>query len=168
MEFGRYLAQRRRWKARVEIDNPAADQMLELLQKHLKTVARWLNGQMDYSAMLEAMKFFARSFPGQYRATPGRLIYRGQTHEFFDGKPASYSYDASVAAGFACNQDSTVVIKRRVCSECADKPAFRLSLDMAKLLAKYGDHEYAQEKEVVILNTPPKGKTAELMEAVCT
>lgn len=167
-EFGKYLAKRRGYRTRVRIENPAADEMVEILQKHLKTIAAWLNGAMNRTAMLDAMQFFHRTFPGHYSATEGRLVYRGQSIEAFDGGPRSYSYDAGVAKDFACDlwDKSSFVIKRKVCSSCGDKSAFRLSLDIAKVMKAYSVHKFSGEKEVVILNTPPHSP-AELLEVPC-
>ena len=170
MDFDHYLASKRKYKARVDIPNPAADEMVELLQKHLKTLASWLNGNMNRNAMLEAMRFFRRYFPGQYEATPGRIVYRGVDRSpRFDGEPRSYSYDRDAAEYFACSILSWngFVIRRKVCDSCADKGAFRLSLDVAKVLKSYANHHYRDEREVIILNTAPKGSTAELLEVAC-
>ena len=176
MEFGQYLASQRKWKAQVNIPNPAADEMVEEIQKHLKTVASWLNGYMHRDAMLDAMKFFTRMFPGQYEATPGRIVWRGQSKESFDGTPRSYTYDESTADDFACGlypltfgqifHSEALVVRRKVTKHGGDKAAFRFSLDIAKLLKAYANHKYAGEKEVVILNAPLRGD-AQLMEVEC-
>lgn len=168
MEFGQYLASQRKWKAQVNISNPAADEMVEQIQKHLKTVAAWLNGSMNRGAMLDAMRFFNRFFPGLYEATPGRIVWRGQTKEKFDGEPRSYTYQQDVAENFACGwfKGSGIIVRRKVCAKCADSAAFRFSLDISKLLKAYAHHVYANEREVVILNTAPKG-SGQLLEVEC-
>lgn len=172
MEFGQYLASRRRYKTTVNLQNPAADELIELLQLHLKTVAKWLNGYMNRADMLRAMKFFDEIFPGQYAPTVGRLVYRGQAGSKFDDSPRSYTYTSKVAENFSCNiwnwsNQPAILIRRKVCFSCPDKDAFSGSLDIGKLMKAYAGHQYAGEREVILLNTEPRGSTARIDEMEC-
>ena len=181
MTFETYLAGRARGRlGRAERRpglkvNPAvgfADEFARLLQRHLNTVEAWIDGTIKLKSMREAMKFFASEFPGQYTATPGRLLYRGQKTYAFDGQPRSYSYKRDVAEGFArawwawFGSNPGILIERKVCDRCQDAAAFRFSLDLGKLLKVYATHVYGLEKEVVILNTPPRGETVKVYRIV--
>lgn len=185
MTFEQYLASIRKTPEIVEVRtnsrNPYADTLSMDLGTHLKTVKSWLHGTMNSAKMLDAMKFFTVVFPGQYEVQEGRILHRGQNTKQFDGSPRSYSYDRWIADSFACEPGSgpfvklfskhvpAFVIQRKVCRTCADKEAFRYTLDLAKVLGDYGTgkHKYAVETEVVILNTPPKGKKAAVTEIEC-
>jgi hypothetical protein len=180
MTFERYLAERRREPVRFGRRNPHADSLAKQLNANLDIVRRWLSGDISTGKMRAAMEFFNKTFPGQYEAVPGSLIYRGQEKVTFDGSPRSYSYDKTIAESFACNagsgpfggilptkSQSAYVIRRKVCSSCKDRDAFALSLDLDKVLQIYGAHKYGIEAEVVILNTPPVGPTAKVSEGDC-
>jgi hypothetical protein len=172
MTFERFLAMHRHRKvefARAKAKNPtrAADEFAQELNAHLATVKDWINhGGSNRAKMLGTMEFFRRYFGNVYQAKVGTLIFRGQGGRQFDGSPRSYSTDPSVATWFACSTANRVVIERRVCHSCSDRPAFRLTLDLGALLAKYGTHKYGFEKEVVILNTMPKGATTFISEVI--
>jgi hypothetical protein len=183
MTFEKFLASKRKKKAPklvAERGNPFAEDILADLNRHLSTVTRWLEGDIQTGKMRAAMEFFSFVFPGQFTATAGRLVYRGQAQRIFNGEPRSYSYEKWIAENFACDPLSgpfagmfskksanALVIKRKVCHKCADAGAFALSLDLAKVLAIYGSHKFGIESEVVILNTPPTGKTARVWEGGC-
>jgi hypothetical protein len=172
VQFETYLAQRRKKKAefaRFKARNPYADTLAKDLNTHLVTVERWLNGSwlVNQQNMRAAMDFFDETFPGQYQPTAGKIIWRGQGTEIFDGTPRSYSYDQEAAEAFAAAMavsSTSFVIKRKVCEVCADKAAFTRSLDISKLMQAYAYHKYSWEKEVVILNTLPKAPTGILYE----
>lgn len=178
MTFEQYLSRKRnpvRFK-RARAKNPAnipADRFALDLNHHLNEVQEWINhGGSNRSEMLEAMLFFDEQFHGAYRAQPGTKLYRGQVGEHFDGDPRSYSTEVKVAEDFACGLhwsfSAPIIIERSVCHACADAAAFKLTLDLEKLLEKYGEHKYGWEREVVILNTMPRGATVTVMEVQCT
>lgn len=183
MTFEKYLAAKHKRLKLPPITarrNPFAEDILSDLNRQLSTVTRWLHGDIDTKRMREAMEFFSFVFPGKYNATAGRLVYCGQASKEFYGEPRSYSYDKWIAENFACDplsgpfagmfskkSQTAYVIKRKVCHKCADAPAFALSLDLAKVLSIYGSHKFGIENEVVILNTPPAGKTAKVSEGGC-
>ena len=165
MNFESYLAQ---FRAPIPKRNPAAyaDVLEKSLSVHLDIVRRWINGTVDAEGMLKAMRFFATHFGSQYRPNEGRFLFRGQAKEVFDGSPRSYSYRRDVAEGFASEvatswmpwkKGSALLVRRRVCYKCSDAKAFGMALDLAKLMKAYLSHEWAEEKEVVLLNTPPVG-----------
>lgn len=167
-EFGEFLASRRNPRPRLAVRNPAADELVAELQQHLKVIEYWLSGDMNRGKMLGAMEFFAREFPGRFSVSDGAVVYRGQSQPVFDGTPRSYSHESKVAKDFACDlfMSNSYVIRRQVCHGCADKAAFRLTLDMGKVLKAYAGHKFGNEKEVVILNTEPK-KPAEVLTVDC-
>ena len=176
MQFEQYLAQRRKPRKfnRYQAKNPYADEFASELNQNLSTVEKWINGSVNTEKMIRAMQFFERYFGDRFRATEGRKVYRGQSQLVFDGTPRSYSYEKKVAEAFAENQCGWFapgckgyVIERLVCSlkPCSDARAFRLSLDLGKLMKAYASHKYALEREVVILNTKPKG-SARIYEVV--
>jgi hypothetical protein len=153
--------------ARVQRSNPAADELAADINRHLANVEAWINGHRSDAKILAAMEFFDLMFPGQYDAPDGRLLYRGQAQPTFDGSPRSYSYDRAVAEAFAVNsadECETYLVKRKVCRSCADRQAFRLSLDLGRLMAKYALNKFAIEREVIILNTVPKGSAATVQQ----
>ncbi|HUD74103.1 MAG TPA: hypothetical protein VMQ76_03450 [Terracidiphilus sp.] len=165
MNFEAYLAQSRE---PIPKRNPAAyaDVLEKSLSVHLETVRRWINGTVDAEGMLKAMRFFSTHFGTQYRPAEGKFVFRGQAKEVFDGTPRSYSYRRDVAEGFAeetatswmpWKKGSALLVRRRVCYRCTDSKAFAMALDLAKLMKAYLSHKWADEKEVVILNTPPVG-----------
>lgn len=175
MQFEQYLAKRRKPRKlyRYQAQNPYADEFASELNRHLGTVEKWVNGSVNEQKMLDAMKFFRRYFGPRFEATEGRKVYRGQSQLVFDGTPRSYSYDRKVAEAFADSQCGwyapnckSYVIEREVCSaKCLDARAFRLTLDLGKLMKAYASHKYALEREVIILNTRPKG-SAQILELV--
>jgi hypothetical protein len=182
MTFEQYLAANRKLPEFARNHrNPYADSLAQDLDTHLKAVRSWLAGNIHTDKMLEAMKFFNTVFPGHYDAKEGKKLYRGQNTQQFDGTPRSYSYDRWIADAFSCeptagpfvklfaSHTDSFVIERKVCKSCADKGAFRYTLDLAKILSDYGtgQHKYAVESEVVILNTKPKGPTARVSEIEC-
>jgi len=171
MTFERFLAMHRHRQVqftRAVAKNPAADEFANELNTHLATVKDWINhGGGNRTEMLEAMKFFRYYFRDQYAAKVGTMLYRGQGGRIFDGSPRSYSTDPSVATWFACSSSGRVVISRKVCRSCSDRSAFRLTLDLGKVLAKYGLHKYGFEREVVILNTRPRGSQSAVAEIAC-
>jgi hypothetical protein len=183
MTFETYLAALRKNPVEFQRNhrNPYADSLAQDLDTHLKAVRSWLAGSIHTAKMLEAMKFFNTVFPGHYEAKEGRKLYRGQNTKQFDGTPRSYSYDRWIADSFSCEPTAgpfvklfsthtdSFVIERKVCKSCADKGAFRYTLDLAKILSDYGtgQHKYSVESEVVILNTKPKGPTASVAEIEC-
>ena len=150
--------------------NPPADVLEKEIHSHLNVVRRWINGDIDTAKMRQAMKFFTKEFNGAYRPNLDRYVYRGQGDEVFDGTPRSYTYDKEVAEGFAESQHAlfgskpVLLVKRKVCFRCADSRAFETALDLGKLMKAYTGHKYGTEKEVVILNTRPVAKTAQLFE----
>lgn len=177
MTFEQYLAKqhgRRKLRfQRYRAKNPFADEFASELNDHLHTVEQWISGKLNVQKMRRAMEFFDRYFPGKFGATEGRKLFRGQSQMVFDGSPRSYSYDLKVAEAFAGTQCGwfapsckLVLIERTVCSKkCADQAAFKFSLDLTKLIKAYASHKYALEREVVILNTQPKGQ-AKVFELV--
>jgi hypothetical protein len=158
-----------------------ADIIGKELDRHLDSVRYWLNGDVGSANMLAAMEFFNAVFPDQYDVNEGLVLYRGQGTDITDGSPRSYSYDESIATSFGCepgaglwahitsSHEMAYLIERKVCHRCADSEAFSLSLDLAKVLEDYalGQHKWSIQKEVVILNTPPRGRTAHLYEIKC-
>ncbi len=182
MTFESYLAALRPKSVEFQRNarNPYADSLAQDLDTHLKAVRSWLGGNIHTAQMLEAMKFFNTVFPGHYEAKEGKKLYRGQDRNQFDGTPRSYSYVRWIADAFSCeptagpfvklfsSHTDSFVIERKVCKSCADKAAFRYSLDLAKILSDYGagQHKYSIESEVVILNTKPKAP-ASVFEIQC-
>ena len=171
MTFEKYLAMHRHRKVEFThaiAANPAADDFAHELNLHLGTVSNWINhGGSNRSQMLAAMKFFKGYFGSRYQAKPGAMLYRGQGEIVFDGSPRSDSTEPSVAQLFACSTSGRYVIRRKVCHSCQDRPAYKLTLDLGKLLSRYGMHKYGFEKEVVILNTRPRGSNASVSEVTC-
>jgi hypothetical protein len=182
-QFEKFLASRRENPVILSRrkENPYADTIAKDLDRNLKAVKQWLNGDVNAERMTEAMEFFNAVFPGQYDAPEGLTLYRGQATNVTDGSPRSYSHDEKIADMFACepgggpfahffaSHTNAFLISRKVCYGCADKDAFRLTLDLAKVLEDYGEskHKFSVEKEVVILNTKPKGATAHIFEILC-
>ena len=181
-QFEKFLASRRNpVTLRRGRGNPYADTIAKDLDRNLKVVRQWLNGDVNPERMTEAMAFFNAVFPGQYDVPEGLMLYRGQASNITDGGPRSYSHDEKIADMFACepgggpfahffsSHTNAYLISRIVCHGCADKEAFRLTLDLAKVLEDYGEsqHKFSVEKEVVILNTPPKGASAHIFEILC-
>jgi hypothetical protein len=179
--FEKFLASKRPNPVEMQRRNPFADALGKDLDRHVKAVRQWLNGDVNAERMLHAMEFFNAVFPGQYSVDEGLTLYRGQATNVTDGTPRSYSYDERIADAFACEpgggpfakffatHESAYLISREVCHGCADKEAFRVTLDLSKVLEDYaiGAHKFSVEKEVVILNTKPKGSTAHLFEILC-
>jgi hypothetical protein len=166
IQFEEFLAKQRNEPIRfnrVRARNPFADEFAQDLNQHLETVEYWVNGAMDATKMMDAMQFFHDAFGSLYEPAEGRKLYRGQTSLVFDGSPRSYSYDRQVAEAFAeeCGwfaKCRNFLIERKVCSHhCADHSAFRWALDLGKLMRAYASHPYAAEREVILLNTRPKG-----------
>src|ERR1700733_6048322 len=182
MTFEKYLAQRHNPVELVRAyGNPYADSLAKDLDQHLKTVRSWLNGTINAEKMRAAMDWFTVVFPGVYEIKPGTMLYRGQNTREMDGDPRSYSTEEWIAGSFACEpgggpfakvfatHPKSYLIKRKACKTCADASAFKVSLDLGKVLSDYGlgTHKYSVESEVVILNTVPKGKTAAIYEIDC-
>lgn len=150
--FGQYLAGLRGYRVTVPQRNPQlpADDLLYLLQKHLATVSRWIDGKIDRHAMGEALNFFGT----RYRAK-GK-VWRGTHEPIQDGKAASYTKEREIAEAFgyfASEQGGPAgfyLIERKAPAK---------SLDFAKLLRAYatGKISFSTESEVVLFNTKVTG-----------
>jgi hypothetical protein len=158
MNFERYLAQKRKYKLRV---NPStyADEFRDELDYHVKNVVNWINGDANRDRMIGTMKFFGTRF-----AASGR-VYRGtEYYPRFDGKPASYTKSLEIAEDFGRNDaqshwffdgDKFYVIERNA-------PAN--SIDVGRMLKSYTGGEFAKEKEVIMFNTPVGDRNVALYE----
>jgi hypothetical protein len=170
MEFQRYIANHRAY--RPVLSNPYADDLADDLTRHLRVVERWIAGDMYSAGMLDAMIFFSQMFPGQYSPDAGKKVWRGQARAVFDGSPRSYSYskkqaeafaEETASCGFFSEHCSSFLIERPVCFHCKDAKAFEYALDLKKLMRAYSSNQFAEEQEVVLLNTKPVGQ-AEVWE----
>jgi hypothetical protein len=168
MDFQQYLAKQRKQPHFVTMraTNPHAEDLAKDLNRHIATIRAWVNGSTWSAKMLDAMIFFNATFPGKYLPTKGRTVWRGQGREVFDGSPRSYSYSRKHAEWFAGNEADcspfakqcfSYMIERRVCFSCKDSEAFKISLDLKKVLKQYTDNPFGDEHEVVLLNTRPHG-----------
>jgi hypothetical protein len=151
MTFEQYLSSARRYRVKTGTVNPRyADELLEQLQRHLKTVERWINGEINRRAMTEALLFF-----GVRYSAKGKRVYRGTKDLIFDGGPASYTKKAKVAEGFAIAAAESGWGGRKPFF-VVERVAPARSLDFSKVLKAYaaGKIPRSDEAEVVLFNTP--------------
>jgi hypothetical protein len=150
MTYEQYLTKTRDFKIKVPVPNPYyADELVAELTYHLKTVEKWIDGDINRGRMAEAMQFFGTRY-----AAKGR-IYRGTEKLVFDDKPAAYSKSKDIAEGFAIAEANSHFFFKGKLVYVIERNAPSNSLDFSKLLRDYAEGKIprADEMEVIVYNT---------------